>query len=54
MWWSLSMAKLLLFSTLEIHLLFFMDEFREGTYPPSWGVAPWKKFFLLIMGEIRI
>jgi len=27
-----------LVSTLEIHFLFFMNEFREGTYTPLWGV----------------
>jgi hypothetical protein len=25
------------FSTLEIHFLFFKNEFREGTYTPLWG-----------------
>ena len=25
-------------STLEIHFWFFRKEFREGTYPPLWGV----------------
>jgi hypothetical protein len=25
-------------STLEIHFLFFKNEFREGTYTPMWGV----------------
>jgi hypothetical protein len=27
------------FSTLEIHFLFFKNEFREGTYTPLWGVS---------------
>jgi hypothetical protein len=26
-------------STLEIHFLFFKNEFREGTYTPLWGVS---------------
>lgn len=26
-------------STLEIQFLFFMNEFREGTYTPLWGVS---------------
>jgi len=42
----------LVFSTLEIHFLFFKNEFREGTYPPSWGVRVKKRlaksFFLTI------
>jgi hypothetical protein len=34
-------------STLEIHFLFFMNEFREGTYTPLRGVSTLEIHFLL-------
>jgi hypothetical protein len=36
------LITLLVFSTLEIHFLFFKNEIREGTYPPC-GVLGWKQ-----------
>jgi hypothetical protein len=32
------------FSTLEIHFLFFKNEFREGAYTPCWVLVTYKKY----------
>ena len=49
--------RIVKFSDLEIHFLFFRNEFREGTYPPQGGTelsTPlWGVSLLVVEIELR-